>query len=633
MLKNLDLNRSLKKILHQKGKTMRQKVKTTNNYQFYIDYLGEWNPQLFREIVGKLKGKNLIITVLTAILTQFLLLIAYLGKLPDASYEIVNNSSELIYYAKEQSSRYCTGTLVDNANKGYLCHQDLLNHWVINWQLFWFDIFVTFSLVGIALLLIIGTYLLVTNALIEKKQGTLNLIRLSPQPAGNILLGKILGVPILLYIYVTLGLPLQIVSGLQAQIPLSLLIAFDLAILASCGFFYSFSLLLSLVIPKSINAVAITTAIAVFLLFTTQLNLLSLSFNSKTALDWLLIFNPNNLIIYLGQITGIPNHHLNYSDLNIFSNVLFTPHDAQEYIEPITLKNLLFYGQALWTKTSVGISMVILNYCLWTYWIWQSLKRHFYNSENTIISKQQSYWITGYFVAISLGFTLQTTASYYLFENFIVLQCLLLILFLGLIIALSPQQQTLEDWARYGEALHPKANTPRNQKHKQTNILWRELLLGEKSPSTVAIAINLLIATLYIIPSLVIFPFGESAIDAFWSLILSMGAILCYSAIAQWLLLMKNNQRVIFASATILALIVVPPLLLVIAQIIPETTPLAWLFTFLPSLAIENATLSTIAIGILGQWLTITLVTLQITKKLRQAGRSQTYRMLDNKVS
>lgn len=612
---------------------MTQKIKTTNNYQFYLDYLGDNNPQLFREIVGKLNQKNLVFTVITAVVTQFLLLIAYLGKLPDASYGMVNNSSELIYYAKEQSSRYCTGTLVSKINNGYLCHQDLLNHWVINWQVFWFDIFVTCSLTGIALLLIIGTYLLVSNILTEQKQGTLNLIRLSPQPAGNIFLGKILGVPILLYIYVALGLPLQIISALQAQIPLSLLITFDLAILASCGFFYSFGLLLSLVIPKAINAVVITIAIAVFLLFTTQLKILSPSFNTQTAFDWLLIFNPNNLIIYLGQITGIPNHHLNYSDFSIFSNAFFTAHDVKEVIEPITLKNLLFYGQALWTKTSVGISMVILNYCLWTYWIWQSLKRHFYNSENTIISKKQSYWITGYFVAISLGFTLQTTASYYLFENIIVLQCLLLILFLGLIIALSPQHQTLGDWARYGEELHVETDTPRHQKHKSSNILWRELLFGEKSPSTVAIAINLLIATLYIIPSLVIFPFGESAIDAFWSLILSMGAILCYSAIAQWLLLMKNNQRVIFASATILALIIVPPLLLVTAQIIPETTPLAWLFTFLPSLAIENATLSTIAIGILGQWLTITLVTLQITKKLRQAGRSQTHRMLHNKIS
>jgi hypothetical protein len=72
----------------------------------------------------------------------------------------------------------------------------------------------------------------------EERRGTLNFIRLSPQPAKTIFIGKIFGVPILLYLVCLLALPFHLGAGLLAGIPLSLILAFYGVLIASCAFFY-----------------------------------------------------------------------------------------------------------------------------------------------------------------------------------------------------------------------------------------------------------------------------------------------------------------------------------------------------------------------------------------------------------
>lgn len=599
---------------------MTQSKQTTNKLPDYLDYFTQWNPQLHREIKG-ITGKNIIFVTAISLVTQFLIIIAQLSRLPDdTSQDVLYKSSSLIYSESSQYSRYCTGSkpkfYVD-----YLCYQDLHHHWVINWQLFWFDIFVVFSIIGIALLLVLGTYFLIGNIVSEQKKGTINLIRLTPQSATSILLGKLLGVPALLYFFIALGVPLQIIAGLQAHIPLNLVISFDLAIIASCAFFYSVSLLIGLVTNKSVSALVFSMAVVMFLYFTTLLSTKEYNSITATLLDWLILFNPNNLLLYIGQTTGIPYHHFNYGNSNFFGDLFYRSPRMQE-VDFIALSRISFYGQALWAKVGVGLGLVIVNYCLWTYWVLQGLKRRFHNSENTVINKQQSYWITGSFVITALGFSLQKTTQSNLAGNLVFLVFVLLIFFLGLTFALSPQHQTLQDWARY-----------RHQMSIKGRVLWRELMFGEKSPSTFAIAINILISTLYIIPTLIIYPLGKDTLLTFWSLILGMGITLCYCAIAQWILLDKSKYRVIKACGIIISLNVLTPVYSVINGLYPGQIPLAWFFTFVPFIGVEQATFSTIAFGILGQWLAITLVSLQITRQLRHAGRSQTSRILDNKVS
>lgn len=550
-----------------------------------FDNLLDWNPQFFREIKGRVKPKNIILASVVSIITQLLIVLAYLGDLPD------NNSLVTQY------SHYCRGIIYDRygVTRG-VCDTNSAGEWIINWQLFWLDIFLCLSIISIFSLLVVGSYMLIADLTKEERKGTLNFIRLTPQSATDVLFGKILGVPIILYWVILLTLPLNFIAGLKAHIPLSLLGGFYAVTIASCAFFYSAAILLSLLnfAPAGFKPWLSSGAILVFLFVNNIIALARDSF-SNTAFDWLTIFYPGRVLAYLTDATSLylRNGHGFYFD---------------------GLEDLLFYGQSWWVKPDIGMSLIIGNYLLWTYWLWRGLKRRFHSPTNTILSKEQSYWFTGWFVAVALGFTLQTNRYRHLLDNFILLQVLLLVMFLGLIAALSPHRQTLHDWARY-----------RHQMGKDGNKLWKELIFGEKSPSTVAIAINLTIATVYILPSLFLFPFKDNLSSVLWGLLISANTILLYALIAQLILGMKSQKKTIWASTSILGLIIAPFIGLALFGTNVEGYSLLWLFTFIPTETLQYAVpLSSIMITVLGQWLAIALLSFQMTRKLRQASASET---------
>ncbi|MBE9169957.1 ABC transporter permease subunit [Pleurocapsales cyanobacterium LEGE 06147] len=551
-----------------------------------IDRVAESNPQLFREIKGRLIPRNIGVASLISIIGQIVISLCYFSELPDDNTEI------------DQYSRYCFGIEKYYGSK-YWCNTDLLNNWQINWQLLWLDLFICTSIISIFALLVVGTYMLIADLAKEETRGTLNFIRLSPPSATTILTGKILGVPVLLYLGILLAFPLHLVAGLSARIPLSLILGFDAVIVASCAFFFSAALLISLTNSSLMGFKPWlgSSVVLLFLLIATNLVFSGYSVHHAPE-DWLTLFYPGQVLPYLVDTT-------------------YLPHETVDYIYGKGISDLLFYGKPLWLNAGTGIGFVLCNYGLWTYWFWQGLKRRFHNPMNTVLSKQQSYWFTGCFVAVALGFTLQTTEDYRLFSNFMTLQCFLLILFLGLTAALSPHRQTLQDWARY-----------RHQLNKDGKLLWKELIFGEKSPSTVAIALNLLITTVYILPSLVIFPFNDKTLPVFWGLILGANTILLYAAVTQCLLMMKTQKRSIWATSGVVALTIVPVICLGIAGIQPQFAPQVWLFTFLPLVATEYVKISTAITSILGQWLAIALVGFQITRQLRQAGTSETKMLL-----
>lgn len=603
---------------------MTQYLNNNNKLLAFRDFRENINPQLVREIKVRFKRKNIIWTTIFSLITQFVVVIYFLGRLPDVSYQITKKSSEIIYSIAYQYSRYCTGKeSVLNSNT-FLCHQDMANHWLIDWRLFWFDIFLSFSVISSATLLIIGTFLLVDNIIKERQADTLSLLCLSPQPVTDILLGKIFGVPSLVYLFATLVLPLQTIAGLQARIPLSLIMNFYGAIFASCAFFYSLALLLCFFNSKvtQIRTFLLPSVIALFLLLTTNSNLNNDQSHIQNIFDWLLLFNPNNLIIYLGKITAIPQHHFNYPELNLWLNNLNFSNffdSTKRVAVPNTLNNLIFYGQPLGEKIAVGLGIVIANYCFWTYWLWQGLKRRFTNIESTIITKKQSYWITAYFCAISMGFALNTTQSELFLSNFLLLEIVIFVFSIALIFALSPQKQILQDWARYHQR---KAN--------KTLLFGKELLLGEKSPSLVAVALNLFLIFLYIVPALVIFPVSSNRIALITNLGINLSMILLIFAIAQWLLLVKSDRRMIYLFSTILSSILVLPIALSLIEVTVSASPLAWLISSFPLIGLQNTSIFNIALTFLGQWLAIAIVSIQITKKLQQAGRSESYKVLNN---
>jgi hypothetical protein len=572
---------------------MKQSLKGLPSSGLILPNFLEWNPQLFREFKGKLKPRNIIITAAISVITQFLITVSFLGQLPEPITDPLNIG--------RQYSRYCA-TTVNYYDSNPICQTDLANNWLINWQLLWFDLFVALSFVGIFSLLVIGTYMLITDMVKEETRGTLNFIRLTPQSANSVLFGKILGVPLLLYLGVLLAFPLHLVAGLGAKISLSLILGFDAAIIASCAFFYGAAMVWSLLNSglSGFKPWLAGGAIFVFLFaFGTRL-LSGYSYVHNHTFDGFILFHPGVVLSYLAEATALPQKSISLLDSH-------------------ELGKLLFYGQSLWTKASLGIGFVLLNFGLWTYWLWSVLKRRFHNPQSTLLSKTQSYWLTGWFVFMTLGFTLQvmdTDREYSISDldsNFMMLQLLMVIFFLGLIAALSPHRQSLYDWARY-----------RHQQQKDGHLLWKELIVGENSPATIAIAINLLIALTYITPSLLIFSDRSDSVATFWGLLIGANMILFYSAIAQLMLTMKHQKRAIWTTITVLAAIIVPLVCFAIGDIQPSYEPGLWLFSFMPLASVMHTPFSTVIMSILGQWLAIAATGFYLTKKLNKAGASET---------
>ena len=552
-----------------------------------LNRLGEWNPQLVRELKGRLNLRNAAIASAVSVVGQLLLYLYYESLLPGAG---------------EVNNRYCVGSpppnWVDYPAGSWIpnnfCIEDLLGHWMLLKNLWWLDLFVGMSIISFVTLLVVGTYLLIADLSLEEQRGTLHFIRLSPQSASRIFIGKVLGVPSLLYIMLGLALPLHFGAGLAAGIPLTLLLSFYAVIGASCAFFFSLAMLIGLVSQNRGGLQAFFTGGAVlFFLALAMLPMVNNWNHTYSSQWWLTLFNPGSILPYLVQSTFLPQRTVDYLDVQAISP-------------------MLWYGQPLWQNVWRGITFVLLNYGVWTYWLWQGIKRRFQNPAATIWSKSQSYWICSSFAVISVGFIGQSSESNFLLDNFACLLLLNLGLFLVLIASLSPHRQTLQDWARY--------------RHRSQQDLIKDLTVGEKSPAPVAIALNLAIVTGYTLPSILLLPV-ENRIPLLFGLLLSGSMILVYAVITQLMLLLQTPKRSLLAAATVGTMLIVPVGYAAIFGISPVHAPI-WLFSLLPVAATAYAKTSTILLAMMAQWLGIALLGFQLTRQLQKAGQSQTKALL-----
>lgn len=541
----------------------------------WLDRVGDWNPQLLRELKGRLKSRNLLIAGAISLVGQFLLFLLAQTQLPIAIPNGLDNIQ----------NKYCTGTSEYGAPK---CLQDALGNIVINWQVWWLELFLWLSMIGVFALLVAGTYLLISDLAHEERRGTLNFIRLSPQSPENILVGKLLGVPILLYFVAVLAAPLHLWAGLAAQISLIRVLSFYSVLLAGCFFFYSAALLFGLVSTWLGGFQAwLGSGVVLILLANASLRPIEGFLG-----DLLKLFSPSLILQYLIAATGL-NPVFSFSYLKI--------------------QELQWFSLPLGVGTLSVASSLLLNYGLWTYWSWQALKRRFPNPSKAVLSKRQSYLLVACFEVVLLGFAVASKES----DESLVFQILLvinLLLFLSLIVALTPGRQTLQDWARY-----------RRQRAFSRN-LWNRLLVsdlvwGEKSPALVAIAINLAIASVILIPWIV-FSQESDKLQVFLSLVISCNLTLIYAAITQLIVLMPLQKQSLWVIGTLGAVIGLPTVIVVFLFSNPSKTPGLWLITPFAGFAIRHATTTTVFLSLLGQWGILTLLTLQITRQLRKAGES-----------
>ncbi len=531
----------------------------------WMERLGDWNPQFLRELKGHLKTRNLAIAIGVSLLGQFLL-VMYL-------YELLNLDGTY--------SSFCVRT------SNYNCRLDAAGQIAIDWQQWWQTLFSILNWTLPLILLLAGVYMIISDLGKEERRGTLNFIRLSPQSSQSILTGKILGVPILLYLGVALALPLHCWSAISAGVPFYFLVSFYLLSGASYYFFYSAALLYGFLSEFQASS-------ASFLTFVFALPLLN-------VINW--------------SVSLVTQANYDWSDSG------------------------LYYWQ--WFYIPLGSNFLlaevfaILNFGLWTYWIWQALNRRFSNSNATLISKKQSYWMVAYFELLLLGFCLQNNplnpAKYAesgsLWGVLSVIEVVNLLWFVGLIAALSPHRQTLQDWARY------RRENVSNRKGFWKSNLMQDLLWGEKSPSLVAVAVNLGIKTVIWGAWILSWPQNTNKISAILGLIVSLNWILILAGIVQTLLFMKTAKRSLWAGITVIALIVFPPTFFGLLSMPFYQSSGVWLLSAFPWIGVKEASATAIFLTILGQWSVTTLLSLQLTRQMRLAGKSSSKAIFANRPS
>jgi len=563
-------------------------------YLKLLDKIGDWNPQLLRELKGWLKLRSILLTTTISLLGQFILFISFQTELP----------TQLSIFHKS-SNRYCTG----HAEYGLAeCLNNGLGEPIINWQLWSFDIFHWLSIIACFGLLTAGTYLLISDLATEQRRDTLNFIRLSPQSPQSILWGKMLGVPILFYIGVLVTLPLHLWLGLNAQIPLIQILGFYAVVIAASFLYFSAALLFGLVGSwlGGFQAWLGSGTLLGYLIWTKQG--IGSNFSADSPVSILGLINPCFLI-------------------------------PQPEVDSRFLHNIPQFTDFRWFVLSLGdnfaftVGFALLVYCVGAYFIWESLEHCFQVSTNTMLSKKQSYLLTACFTLITLGcanwqklvFT-RLPGSYVLRENIGFLMILNFGLFLYLIAAVSPSRQTLQDWARYRHVAYVKGS-------KSGSLIY-DLIWGEKSPGILAIAINATIAiTGLAFLILVSQANSNNKIDALIALAFAGSLAVIYAALTQLVLFLKTEQRLLWATGVLLAVIILPPIILSLFFSNPGNNSFIWLFSVVAPLLALNPTgdyRSSFApfMAILGHFVIMTFLVSQLNRKLKKSGESATKALL-----
>lgn len=581
-----------------------------------IDKIGDWNPQLLRELKGRLKFFNVAIAVATSLLLQLVVFLYQFREFPNDQYPLVGTYCHLRQvYELQQKEVYQESNQSKIADLSSFLSKNFCPQNEIDWQLWWRDhweyIFLTLSVIFVFTLLVAGTYLLINDLAKEETRGTLNFIRLSPQSETSILTGKLLGVPSLIYLVVLVAVPLHLWAGLSAKIAFSYILSYYSILAASCIFFYSAALLFGLVSRWFSGFQPWLGSGSVFLfLFTTMVLASSYNrhgLNNSTA--WFRLFNPWDTTNYL------------------FPNLFHISNGSP-------LKNYQFFYLPLGINVVSVVSFHLLNLGLCSHGIWQALKRCFRNPQASIINKKQSYLLVAFCQLMMWGFALQFGKDDYRWDeqvgqNYILLALYNLVLILSLIAVLSPHRQDVQDWARY-----------RHQEVSSHKSVWQDLIWAEKSPALVAIAINLTIATIpwlvwlsltFVIDANGVKTLLSNDIDRFKALLviaLSISLMMIYATIAQLILLLRTPKRSFWAIGTLGAAISLPPMILEFIGISSWKYPTVWMFTTFPWVAIEHAGLITIFMALLADLSVLALLNFQLTRQVRLAGESATKALL-----
>jgi hypothetical protein len=553
---------------------------TLNNL---IDTAGDWNPQLFRELKERLKLKNIGLATGGSILIQGFVWFYFYSQIPVTIVETKNGAS-MISISPLHSS-YC---LTDGSNKDYrqfdLCTLNSLGEVNINWQHWWSDLFICLSWI-LPLGLIVGSvYLLVADLVQEEKRGTLNFIRLSPQSTQTIFIGKILGIPILVYLAAAVMLPFHLFAGITAGGNIPLLAAWYLTI-GSLWFLCSSAAVLYVLLGGS-NAIVTVPAV--------------------------------------GYLVAIPLMAINYYASGTIN------HDSHLDYVASTNAPIWFWlpvaGSAIGLYT-FGIGCFVAA----TYWVWQALERRYLNPTATVLSKFQSYQINLWLGIWFAGFAIPTAFRQMSMNDkealIISMAIVHFMAIFALIPLLLPSKQALQDWSRYRR----EHVTQPHRSFWQRDLI-QDLLRNDKSPALLAVAINLGMAIALWLPiGLITLTRETHGIRFVAGLCLAASLTMIYATIAHWVLFLNFKKRNIWLVSIVGGMMILPVGLAVIISHNAQPMGLAailLLFSPLAPVGILGLSGGSILATFGAQLALLAALTHQFQRKLQVSGQSQTKRVL-----
>ena len=367
-----------------------------------IGRVGNWNPQLFRELKSRFTVNTLITTA------------------------IVSISIQIFVFA---SANNPIGSRIEHS----------LN--LLNWM------------IPLALMLG-GVYTIVADLNQEEQRGTLNFIRLTPQSARNIFLGKILGVPGLVYLGVLFSIPFHLGLGLAANFNLATIL------LWYCTIGVATYLCLSLTI--------------LYTLYSRKYAILSTIFFSLPVSTFISSYNylSNSVIVDRGGINNNGHTLLSWFYIPIGNNIF------------------LFDG------------FIICTFLLVSYWVWVTIDRKYINLTSTSFKKADSYWMNIQFQIWLLGFALpivtsvggnrllaqtasRSSENFYILATFYTISTIWIFTIVPLIL---PNKWSIQDWV--GDR---RKHVTHEHRQKWQQDIIQDLIWHDRSPIGLAMLANLLI--------------------------------------------------------------------------------------------------------------------------------------------
>ncbi len=520
-----------------------------------LNSLGDRNPQLLRELKSRFRGRGVVTALVLSAIAQLLLLTFARTGMESTPWQYCSVSVPDDQLWTDAMWALCT---TNGEPYGPI-------DWTqIDWSKWWLEVLTFMNWAMPIVLTGLGMYMLIGDLQQEEQRGTLNFIRLSPRKSANIFWGKLLGVPVLVYVGIGAMLPLHLWAAISARASAGFLASYYSLFVLDALLFFCLAMVVGLLAPRAAKAQGRT----------------------------LLAGGVTLAVPFLCAAMLVPYHFLSrqWTVWHGFSQFMY----GQTSWKPKAWQWFgLQFDQQSWVAH--GVQWLFLGVA--GFWLWRVLRRAYQRPNATPISKRQSYGIviSGFVLLLGLFSPFAGLDNDTAVVGMVLF--MLSVWFGGLILiaTLLPDRQTLLDWV----------HTRRMQAPAERSSLIKELCLGERSPGIIALVLNLVLmggmGFVYLtqIPTL-IEGYRDDMNMIQLGLLLTLLLIAMYGALAQLMLFLKTPKRMLWAVGSVALAMVLPLLCGAIVSIGDSSSGLAqalFLISPVPWLVLAKETTEPFMVG------------------------------------